>query len=290
MVADVIATHNSWSDAGKPELMTTKLPTTGTPPTPVTPPTFQHVRMALEYPDGNQDTPSLITVPGSGMLEHLLRRPETPLLTEAARRSLVDQVYTRRVFTKRKSWSTKTKTSAVAYTAAEVYSNLDSIATDLLAFTPEPRVGVYPLPRVKAAFGVPDNGILQNTYDAIFLSTVGIDYTADSQLVESGDLHFNIGDVVIDSGAELAEPARFDTLQPVLHTMIASRRPMSQTELLAGFQKRNANVPRISSGLLPPALADTAYDNFIASVIGDVDTFATYADLPIAICEARFDE
>lgn len=60
--------------------------------------------------------------------------------------------------------------------------------------------------------------------------------------------------------------------------MIASRRPMSQTELLLGYQKRNANVPKISSGYLPPKLAETALDNFLNSVVGDMDLFAGSAD------------
>lgn len=40
---------------------------------------------------------------------------------------------------------------------------------------------------------------------------------------------------------------------------------------------------------MPEALADIAYENFIASAVGDMAEFATLSSRPIEICEQRFD-
>lgn len=65
---------------------------------------------------------------------------------------------------------------------------------------------------------------------------------------------------------------------------------MTSTKLLLGLEKRNANPPRICSGLVPEHLAYLSYTNFLASTLGDEEEFDTFFDRQIEICEDRLDE
>lgn len=289
VTADIVSEHSSMSTASPEKTTTYDSPCVSSTDALQTSHMYRHVPVAMEYLSGRPSDQQLMQLPGGERLARLLNACDSPILNDEVRESLVDSVYGRRSFRKRQSWSTKVKQHAVAYTAAEVYENLDSVPEELLSYEPEERVLDDALPRMRAMRGVADVSILQSTYNALFPSTVGVDYSADARLVEESDVHMEVGKVTVDSTPDVPDLPRYDLLQPVLQTMISSRRPMTQTETLLGYQKRNANVPRVSSGLLPPQLAKTALQNFLASVVGDVDQFATFEHMPIAINEERFD-
>lgn len=239
---------------------------------------------------GNPETQSDISWPGCERFKRaLLHRTALP---DDVKQSLDKQLSERRTVTRRRPILKCAKSKAKAYTAEEVYWNVESVMQDIDKF--EDQVDelemLSELPVTPAVTGVPSVQMLQDTYDSLFPATVGIDYTHDAQLVEESDLQVELGPVVLDTGAPLPDPKNYDMLNPRLRTMVSSRRPMSQTELLLGFQKRNANVPRISSGLLPKCLADVAFDNFIESTVGDKELFASFADSPLSISEENFEE
>lgn len=221
-------------------------------------------------------------------LKKMFERDET-LLSDEVRAALGEQLGGRTFVVRRRGLMAKSTTRAVAYSASEVYANLPSVVEDWGEYKPELGAELADLPRIPLIRSAPAIGCLQVIYDALFPAAIGVDFSRDAEIVEQSPLHLSLGRIAVDTSAPGPLPEKYDTLVPMLRTIIPSRRPMSLTELLLGFQKRNANVPRISSGLLPDALADVAYVNFLASAVGGMAEFETFASRPIEICEQRFD-
>nr|QNJ34552.1 ORF2 [Bemisia tabaci virga-like virus 1] len=146
-----------------------------------------------------------------------------------------------------------------------------------------------PLPKVE-----PDLAYLQTWYDDKIGESASVSVAHDPELIEFSDLIVNVDrEISLNPADGVPKRSRFDKLEPVLRTLVPSRRTNSLKESLLGAMKRNLNAPvLINEELSETKLAHYMVDNFINSAIPEdkMSLFESYKDNPIGIDARMVDE
>lgn len=109
-----------------------------------------------------------------------------------------------------------------------------------------------------------DVSLLQIFYDQVLPGNSVYDYRFDPEVVQNGDLIFNLEDTSYnpDYKCNSFKTERYDRLRPMLRTAVPINRPNTQVESLLAMIKRNQSVPDLGGYSDVEALADTMIKRF----------------------------